>query len=243
MCILIVLQTPCVMAQDESTGEEKRGFLAISLGPSIPTGQFASKDFNSSTYSGFAKTGAIFDISFGYTFTNGWGLTALARGQANTVDAQAYASGLMTQFAIDGYTVTSESWMTSGYLIGGYRSSPISERLFFDFRAMLGVMLSRLPATTIEGRDGFEAFEVSRQETNASGFATLLGVGLKYNVGRRSSLLFNVDYWGGKVDFSGFPVTTITSAFGIITDSSTSLGSIETNLNTLNLAIGYGFRF
>ncbi len=71
--------------------QNEKGFIGISLGPSIPLGDLASKNPNNSA-AGFANTGAIFDISFAHKLGGGnLGITAILRGQSNPTDAQAMA--------------------------------------------------------------------------------------------------------------------------------------------------------
>ena len=64
-----------------SLAQDKKGYIGISLGPSIPLGDLASKDIDNES-AGFATSGAIFDISVAYKLGKGpFGITAMLRGQ------------------------------------------------------------------------------------------------------------------------------------------------------------------
>jgi hypothetical protein len=65
----------------QSHAQDEKGYIGISLGPSIPMGDLSSKDADNDA-AGWANTGAVFDISFAYKLGEGnFGITALLRGQ------------------------------------------------------------------------------------------------------------------------------------------------------------------
>ena len=66
-----------VLLFDSFCFSQDKGYVGISIGPSIPTGDYASAEL-SNQKAGLAKTGAIFDISFGYKLGKNLGLSAMA---------------------------------------------------------------------------------------------------------------------------------------------------------------------
>ncbi len=213
---------------------QDKGYVAISLGLSTPIGDFASKAPNNSS-AGYATPGAVFDVSFGYKFGKYFGMAVLLRGQANGMDAQAIADELSMQMPVGvNGMVESGAWSIGGFMVGGYGSFPISKKVSFESRIMFGFLSATSPEVTID-LAGYGATAWVKQESASSlAFAHLLGVGFKYDVGRRICLLANFDYLGAKPEFR--KVETITS-----------LGTIESNtysqtFGTINYGIGIGYR-
>lgn len=226
--ILLTILSSQIKAQDE------KGFIGISVGPSIPMGDLASKDANNDA-AGWANTGAIFDISFAYKLGGGnFGITALLRGQANPTDAQALADEIANQFAGVNWTVESAGWGIGGLMFGGFGSFPISEKASFDTRAMIGFLSATSPEITITGTGPGGTAWIKQGSTAAYSFAYLLGAGFKFDVGRKLYLLTNIDYLGSNPEFRNVETTT-------------SLGTRERStwsqsMGTLNLSIGLALK-
>lgn len=239
--ILWTFQVNTVCAQSAEEGSPSKGYFAINIGASIPTGQFAANSFGS-TFAPFAKTGAIFDLSFAYKLRKNNGIAVMVRGQANPLDAQAWANAAATSSPGVAWTVATENYLTSGYMVGGYGSVPVNDGLSFEYRALIGLMLAQLPEFRVTGSAGGERVVLFREGASTSAFGTLLGVGLKLDLGRKSCILLNLDYWGGTAKFKGVNLTT-TEYLGIfVTDVSSSVSTIETNLNSFTASIGFGIR-
>jgi hypothetical protein len=127
----------------------KKGYIGISAGPSFPIGDLSSKDSDNAS-AGWANTGGIFDISFAYKLGNGnFGITALLRGQVNPFDAQAYANELANQFSGVVWSVDTKAWGIGGLMAGGFGSFPVSKKVNFDARAMIGFLTAVSPEITI----------------------------------------------------------------------------------------------
>lgn len=217
-----------IKAQDE------KGFIGVSIGPSIPMGDLASKDANNDA-AGWANTGAIFDISFTYKLGKGnFGLTALLRGQSNLTDAQALVDEIANQYPGINWTVESGNWGVGGLMFGGFGSFPISEKASFDTRAMIGFLSATSPEITITGTDPGGTAWIKQESTAASSFAYLLGAGFKFDIGRKLYLLTNLDYLGLNPEFRNVETTT-------------SLGTREKStwgqsMGTINLSIGIALK-
>jgi hypothetical protein len=88
----------------------------------------ASKDIDNES-AGFATSGAIFDISVAYNLGKGpFGITAMLRGQANPMDAQAFVDGIANQNPGIYWTVESEGWSAGGWMLGGVVLFPSAPR-------------------------------------------------------------------------------------------------------------------
>jgi hypothetical protein len=227
MILFLVFSSFSLFSQD-------RGYIGVSIGPSIPTGDFSSKDmYNQSA--GFAKTGAIFDISFGYKLGKNFGLTAILRGQANKVDAQAISDEMSKEFMGDFVgTVRTGSWGIGGLLVGGYSSISVAKQLNFESRLMLGFLSATSPDMTINLTGPGGTGWVKQSSTSGTAFAYLAGIGLKYNAGKRVCLLANIDYLGAKPEFEDVETTTSMGDY----DKS----SYTQKFGSFNIGLGVGYR-
>ncbi|MBS1533962.1 MAG: hypothetical protein JST78_02710 [Bacteroidetes bacterium] len=212
---------------------QNKGYVAISIGPSIPIGDFASKD-GANDSAGFAKTGAIFDISFAYKLGKNLGISALLRGQSNSFDNSAFASELAKQVG-GSWTVDSESWKIGGLMVGGYGSYPISSKVSFDLKAMIGFLRASSPElfVTLDGSGG--SVWVKQESKSATSFSYLISTGFKFDVGKKIYLLTNLDYLGSKPEFSNVVVTNSSG-------SNPTKNTWSQNFGTLNLGIGVGLK-
>jgi hypothetical protein len=223
--MVILLLASNVYSQD-------KGYIAVSLGPSIPTGDFASKDMDNNS-AGFAKTGAIFDISFRYKLKNNFGVTAILRGQANQLDAQAIADEMSNKFGISG-TVKTNSWGIGGLLVGGYSTIPVAKQLTFESRLMIGFVTASSPDISINFNIMSESGWVKQNTVTSSAFAYLAGVGLKYDAGKRVCLLANIDYLGAKPKFKD-----VETAFS---DGTLEKDTFTQQFGSVNVGVGIGYR-
>lgn len=172
---------------------ERKGYIGISLGPSMPMGDYGDNSFTNED-AGFAKTGLNFNlINFGYKFGERFGIVASWYGAAHSID-------------IDGVDGT---WGYGGLMGGPMLSWPVSEKLDLDVKLMLGYVVAILDLE-------------NEKETGDLGLAVDLGATLRYNFAERWALLINLDYFNGssKINFGGFEtidrkLTTINPTFGI----------------------------
>jgi len=106
-----------------NNSERRKGFIGLSLGSSIPIGDFADKE------NGLAKPGVHLNlINFGYLFSENFGVSATWFGAANPLD-------------IEGY----DPWSYGGLMVGPLLSLPASEKVEWDFRPMIGYSVTTLP--------------------------------------------------------------------------------------------------
>jgi len=224
---VVFISVTSVFAQD-------KGYIGVSIGPSIPTGDFASKDMNNEA-AGFAKTGAIFDITFAYKLNKNFGVTALLRGQANKLDAKAISNEMYKQLPSEvSSSVSTSSWGVGGLLIGGYSTVPVAKQLSFESRLMLGFISATSPDVTINLSGFGETAWVKQSSTTSTALAYLAGVGLKYDAGKRVCVLLNVDYLGSNPKFDNVETTS--------SDGEMSKDSYSQAFGTVNFGFGIGYR-
>ena len=218
----------------QSYAQDEKGYIGISLGPSIPMGDLSSKDIDNDA-AGWANTGAVFDISFAYKLGEGnFGITALLRGQANPTDAQALADEFANQLPGVDWTVKSDAWGIGGLMFGGFGSFPLSEKSSFDTRAMIGFLSVSSPELTVTVTGPGGTAWVKQSSTSATSFAYLIGAGFKFDIGSKLYLLTNLDYLGSNPEFSNVEVTA--------SDGSRGTDTWSQSMGTLNLSVGIALK-
>lgn len=227
MVALLTMATQ-IYAQDE------KGYIGISLGPSIPMGDLSSKDADNEA-AGWANTGAMFDISFAYKLgESNFGVTALLRGQANPTDAQALVDEIANQNPGINWTVESDGWGIGGLMFGGFGSFPISEKASFDTRAMIGFLSASSPEITVTGTGPGGTAWIKQGSSTSSSFAYLIGAGFKFDVGSKIYLLTNLDYLGSNPEFSNVELTA--------SDGSRETDTWSQSMGTLNFSVGIALK-
>lgn len=232
-CILSLAFVSCIVLH--AVAQDEKGFVGISLGPSIPMGNFAVRSLVNDN-AGFAKLGASFDVVAGYKLGGShFGITAMLRAQAHAYDTQPLAENLTFQAPTVNWNVESPAWRIGGLLLGGFGSIPISEKIYVDARAMAGLVNATLPQLYITGTDLAETTWVKRDASTASSFAYLVGAGFKFNIAPKIYLLTNIDYVGTSVEFTNVGLTT-------------SIGErvtygFEQDMATMNLSVGVAFKW
>jgi hypothetical protein len=211
--------------------DDKKGYVGISLGPSIPFADFASTDKNNDD-AGYATTGGNLTISFAYRLGQHLGFSAMLSGNNNPVNESALESNFREDYPGADWNVEANNWKLGGLLLGGYATFPASEHLDFDIRLMLGILSSTSPKITATATSGGLGVSGEREEKTVTTPSFDIGFGIKYRLGNAVALLANADFISANPKFDN---VTTTTTFG----SSTS--SFDQNYSTLNLTIGLGF--
>lgn len=140
----------------------KKGFIGLELGANIPVGKFADEN------DGAAKTGFQINlINFGYLFSDNIGITATWFGASNPIE------GVNNDYL----------WSHGGLLVGPLFSFPVSEKIEWDVKPMVGLSWASITNTDLE---------------LASSFALNLGTQFRFNVSRLIAFTLGVDYTTAK---------------------------------------------
>src|SRR6187200_265240 len=134
---------------------QDKGYIAVSLGPSFPSGDFGSKDVNNEA-AGLATNGAIVDLTYAQKFGKTFGMTFLLRGQANDLDVQPLIDELHADLPLVAWTAESSNWGIGAFMGGIYGSFPLDDngKFTFETRAMIGYANATSPETTVSGYAG-----------------------------------------------------------------------------------------
>ena len=179
--------------------EDRHGYIGMTLGSAIPLGDFADNNFDNED-AGFAKTGINFNlVHFGYKFSKNFGIAASWFGAAHEVDTP--------------YNIDAATWSYGGLFAGLLVSLPAGEKLFIEFKPMLGFVA----ATSPELKEG-GLIVMEDQQGSAVGF-DLVG-SVRYNFSERWCAMANIDYLTAKPEFDYF----------------------EQSISALNLSLGLAYR-
>lgn len=179
----ITKETPPKIKGVKDDVTRRKGYVGLSIGPSIPIGEFADLS------NGLAKTGVQLNlVNFGYRSSENFGIAATWFGAANPI-------------VIDGI----DPWSYGGLMVGPLLSFPLSEKVEWDFRPLIGYSVTSVP-------------DLGYGTEQASSFAFSLGTVFRINVGNSMSLLLNADYFSTKPRFEYYnfdqQIGTISFGFG-----------------------------
>jgi hypothetical protein len=188
--------------------QEKKGFLALSAGGSMPMGRFASCSPIDGK-AGMASDGIALSISAGYRFVGPIGLMIRGEQHRNSVQTHALIDALYRSES-DVWTAQAGQWSITTVMGGPYISLPMG-RFSFDARLLAGQATAVLPSTTMAGN--FGNVDMAVKTTGSQSTATALGGGLslRYRLGRSLSVHLNTDYTRSQLMFDNLTSTAWSS--------------------------------
>lgn len=244
IALYLLLLTPFIkgFAQDS----EQKGFISVNLGLSAPVGNFASKVYNNNR-AGYATLGFVRDYTFGYQIKPKLGLIAVLRNQANGVDASSQAQGFENELratyptSSPSVTMQSDLYSFGGILVGTYGKLPISDKLSFEPRFLLGLSVPVLPTSTTETfSSGSRVSTYIQNETVTFALSYNIGTGIKYEIGKKYYFLMNLDFYAANPYFQNIEVTY----FGHVTkEFEREYYYQQAYFSTFNMNTGFGIRF
>lgn len=192
--------------------------LSISIGPSIPVGDFASTGLQNKD-AGFALTGEEVNLSYTYLLSQKFGLTATLFGQRNGLNR----TSMKQQWSkVDFLNLTGGSWggsvppsqpppvyysnwhfekhdwLSAGLLLGGEGvfSAGSGSQLSYVIKGMAGLIYVASPE--LDGKSVIDTARATTRQTSASawGFSYRAYGGLQYKISPHMNLLFGVNYLG-----------------------------------------------
>lgn len=188
--------------------------VEVSVGPSFPLRDFASKDTSiytpsptSNDMAGWASTGIGLNISAGYRLNKSFTLIFMLGGQQNKVDKTTYRKTLRNSREDDSLIVKTKSWKIGKLMAGGSFALPISrqERLFFQLKVLIGSCKTALPELKyiVYDKDGQPGMEYPflreygfRSKTPLSwALCYQVGAGLRYFFTPKLSWFANIAYF------------------------------------------------
>ncbi|MES2655579.1 MAG: hypothetical protein V4620_08320 [Bacteroidota bacterium] len=224
----LFLAAICIQANAQ---DDKRGYLTLGFGPSIPFSDFSSTSTGNDD-AGYAMAGGNLNITFAYRLGNNLGLTAMLSGTSNPVDVDALAADFNENYPGATWTIGADRWRIGGLMVGGFATFPASENLSFDVRLLGGVLNTTMPQIRATAVSGIAGATATREEKTAAAPTFDLGFMFRYKVGGSLCLLAGADFIGANPTFNDVKTTT---SFG-----NTSTSDIDQSYSTMNINIGIG---
>lgn len=236
--------TNTALSNNNELVKDKRGFVMISMGPSIPLGDLAIQDGNNPD-AGLATLGFDFKLYGGYRFNKNIGVCAFLGSQFFTMNAQAMADACAKADPRFSYTVNIPSgWGMSYRTVGAYGNIPLDKanKVSLEPRLTIGFGSASSPhfsLTVSSSSNGTITSNTAEQLSKKSNLVGVYGIGsaLRVNIGKNVCLSGNIDYLGtmSKPWFSGVEIrdkynNQTTTSFGM-------------NMSSLTISIGFGLRF
>lgn len=214
LVVLGFLVTVSTWAQ-EGKQAEKKSFLSLNIGPSIPIGDFASATLDNEE-AGFSLTGITLDLNYLYSFHKNVGLAVSGFYNMNGLDISKLreATGVSS--------LKMDHWQFIGLAAGPAFSIEMSPKVMGDIRIMGGFATANSPDITTNGSP-----LIPEDWANSGLFQA--GLGCRVNIGNNA-------YFTGGVDYRYLQPT-----FKVKVD--TELMSVEQNMSLLNISVGVGFKF
>jgi len=229
-CIAIgsVLSAQQIQFQQEQE-QPKRGYIGISIGAAMPTGEFASDDIDGE-YSGYAKTGLSLQlINFGYTFGSNIGIAGMWTGNAFNVNGEE----MIQDLGLGGLTIQSDPWSFGALMFGLLISLP-ADKFNVDFRAMLGYGYAKAPELSFTGYIEGELINITQKSASANAVAYDFGMGFRIPLSRLICVNILIDYVGCKPTFESLVYSGAAGVYNPI--------EFEQPMNHLTITGGIGFR-
>lgn len=216
--------------------QDKKGFLGLSAGGSLPIGQFASCA-PTDKQAGMAAMGTALNLSAGYRLTGRVGLMIRGEQQRNAIQTYALLNDVYPS-ETDTWNASADDWSVTTVMGGPYLLFPMG-RFTLDTRLLAGRAWAVLPGTRMSGN--FGSVNVSVQTTGSPSTATALGggVSVRYRLGRSLSVHLNGDYTRARFLFDNL-TTTAQSNNG---RSESSLYSSSRTVSTVSVSAGIALLF
>jgi len=200
--ILCFVSITCMLSAQQihfQQEEEKlrRGYIGISLGASIPTGQFASTEYYAD-YSGYASTALSLQlINFGYTFGTNIGIAGMWTGNTFKVNGDA----MLHDLGAGSISIESDPW-SFGALMAGLLISLPADKFNVDFRAMIGYAYTTAPEISISGFVDGSPYVLTQKSASSDAVAGDFGIGLRFHLSKLICLNLLFDYIACKPAFT-----------------------------------------
>jgi hypothetical protein len=229
----LVLSTALVFAVTLAFAQEddRRGFLAISLGAAVPFGDFASTQTDNDD-AGFALTGGNVNLSFGYKLGETLGLMAMLNGGSNPLNTDALEDEFRSNFSQASWSVKSDPWSYGTLMLGGFASFPTSSRSSFDVRLLLGVLRSTTPQIDATASIAGVSTTATRESKSVTTGAFDVGFVYRYRITDPLCILVSADFLTANPRFENVQTRSV---LGTRTDN------FDQNLRVINLNLGVAF--
>lgn len=209
---------------------DKKSSVFIGLGPSIPIGDFSSKDA-SDEKSGLAATGFYFDLGYQYQFSQNFGAIAMFKWKTHGIAKEALSFELPDGSG-GSASISATTWRMGSALAGLTQVFPLkNERFSVEFRELAGVQFTSSPEVNFSFNiPDFGSISSKQESQSATSFAYLVGLGFKYQINNKLGLRLYGDFNNSTVNFKEYTVGS----------GETAITAPSSKQNTGNIDVGLG---
>ena len=249
---IALLQLAMLTTAQDSDKAKPTGYVSINGGSSVPLGEY------SDVYIGGASTGSNFNVAYSipFLFKNHMGLATNfstcsygASDQPFIEQQRSLLESVGYQYGTD-FTFKSRSGDVSytqyRILIGMYSTIPLKKRLSIDSRILFGVNFVDRPAFVIYFDDKADNYTATYKQysTNSTAFAYDLGIGVRYNLGKKQRLCItvNFDYVGSTASFDVKSKAIYKDNNGL-SDEGMKTVTQSYSVSSFNTTVGFGYVF
>jgi hypothetical protein len=225
-------------------------FAEISIGPSIPLGQFAEKSYDGPTEKdqpGMAGVGQSINVLLGYYLKENAGLLLTAGYSSNKQKPDGYSAYAQNLWYSNTARVDAEtnSWKILKVMAGGFLVTPLAEdKLNLITKLSAGICKTDIPAY------GWTAYSLSTgtaiamhsqdKEKLAAAFCYQISLGLQYKLNERLHLLVDINSFNATAQkditfTTGSPISSMPGP--------TTTVNRKFKLGSVNALLGLGLSF
>lgn len=212
---LVLLVSGAMLAQGSKETRVTKSILAFHAGPSFPTGDFSSTDFEN-VEAGFAKTGFNLNLTYAYQFHKNAGISSSIFYNRYRLNEDKI-NELFSDVAVD-------HWKFYGITVGPMLTFDLAKNIAADLRVMGGAANVNSPSAQEHG-------ELILDEEWSWAPVLQGGLNLRFGTGNNIFVFTGLDYQYMKPKFEIEPIV------GVIEDR------VHQKISVLNLTGGIGIKF
>lgn len=235
--ILILFTSLPVFAQ--------QNFASISFGASIPLADYAAT--GDLATSGYASTGGAIKFDVGYYPGSYFGIGGSFSFGSNYAIRDSLLKDMLIYIEENASSIIdipdyaeilygSGFWNYINIFLGPQFSIRVTQKFYFDFRALAGLSIVRPPDQEL-GITYNETEIFSQVDNNKASFGLTAGTGIRYDLNSNIALKLGVDYYQARAKFE--------YAWDLFKDVAQDIPPIESNflVQTLELSVGLAYYF
>ena len=226
--MIFMLHTFQTSAQEKA--EKSKYYIGITGGVSAPVGAFGSTDTTSEN-AGLARAGYNLNLNAAYHINDNFGLASSIFYSRFKLDQTAIGQIIETGSITDIHA-SADHWQYLGLEVGPTATIPVNEKIFIDFKGLLGIAYANMPVYRFE-LSGLPSLAIVTNDEWDYSFTWRLGTGMRYNFGKGFCFLANADYNYLKPTWK----------YDVPSDGGTQKVEDEQKIGSLDLNVGFGVTF
>lgn len=222
-----------IKVSSDYTNQRQYNSIALSIGPSMPVGDFSNDDVSSNS-AGLAGNGLNINGIYTHYYSPNLGLVVKGFYNSNEFMANKLTDMISSE---TGYTVTnnSVSYTSYGLLIGITRVHHV-DKLSVSGHLLLGFADLTEPETTFTIISGSNSGWIKMSEVSAASLILNIGAGLTYTLNDNWDMFANIDYLDGSFKFGSYSLSA-PSGESQSTDRGTQ------SFGVINITVGLALKF